>query len=394
MLCDTQKEIHWESRMADWSHVDEQLSENKFDILLGRFQTSQLEFNPLWCTLTPFVIDDRPDTGAGGWMKRKIVDGGSTKGRTFAEYTIDMDSVPEAIVSKAKKKKAYIQNIEEPKALNDDKKYREGRARYYAEWQAGGGAIISAWNPDIHWIEPFDVAKFKPTYYRMIDHGETPCAAIIVAVMPWGDYVVTKEYYEYGRSLQKNAHGIVEWCGNEVVASSSHEFEGNKFDIYEERQNGIRFAASEMDGKSYGQKMKESGRLIGQAYNDYGLWCTPSDSRQWKQVLSLMQQPFEMDKSRVHINSRIDRKVPEICTKKDVGAPRCYVFNNCPKLRWEIEGWFMNPKTGKPVDANDHLIAGLKFFFSRERQYMGEYWAEDESREMTANPAFSQYTGY
>jgi hypothetical protein len=107
-----------------------------------------------------------------------------------------------------------------------------------------------------------------------------------------------------------------------------------------------------------------------------------------------MQQAFEMDASRQHIHSRIGRKVPEICKKEGVGAPRCYVFTTCPKLRWEIEGWFTNPKTGKPVDKNDHLIACLKFLFARERLYSGDYWQQEEHQETSAKPVRSEHTGY
>ena len=374
MLCDTQQEVHWESRQADWGHPDEQLSENKFDILLGRFQTSQLDYNPVWCTLTPFVIDNRPDTGAGGWMKRKLVDGKATKGRTLSQYFIDVDCVPHAIVSEKKKKAAFKLNITEPVLLNDDLKIREGRARYYAEWQAGGGIILSAWNREIHVIDQFDMKPFMPTYYRMADYGEDPFAVLLFAVMPWGDIVVFDEFYTPRLSHEQNCEKIVtELCGNKRVPSAGrHEFEGHSWGLYDEEMDNYEFYASEMDSRSYGRDMKESGRLLGQLYNDYGYYCTAADGRKDIDLIPLLRQVFDLDHDRQHINARLNRPIPDPC-KKGLGAPRLYVTTNCEHFPSEIEGYIRNPKTGKARDKDDHLISCAKFFTARERPYMGDY---------------------
>jgi hypothetical protein len=185
-------------------------------------------------------------------------------------------------------------------------------------------------------------------------------------------------------------------CGNEVKENTTFEFEGNTFSIYEEVFTGMHFSASELDGKSYGQKMKESQRLMGEAYNAYGLWCTPSDSRHWEHVIPMMQQFFEIDHNLQHINTRLGRPLPEVLkNNKGLGAPRMYVFNTCPKTRWEIEGWHRNPKTGRPVDKDDHLIAGIKFLAGRPRLYSGDWWASEENHdENTKMPAHSEHTGY
>jgi hypothetical protein len=396
MLCDSQQEIHWESRQADWGHADEQLSENKFDILLGRFQTSQLDYNPTWCTLTPFVIDDRPDTGASGWMKKKLADAKVAKGRTISSYVIDMDCVPTAIVSEKKKKKAFEMNITEPKRLNDDLKIREGRARYFAEWQAGGGIILSAWNTEIHWIEPFDMSKFNPTYYRMMDYGENPMAVLLFAVMPWGDIVVYDEFYTPKLSHAENCRIIVEeLCGNKRHLIDTHEFEGHQWDVYEEQMTSVEFYASEMDSRSYGRDMKESGRLLGQLYNDYGFYCTRADGRKNDEVVPLLMQAFDLDKTREHINKHLGRPIPRQCAE-GMGAPTMYVVDCCKNFRAEIEGWIRNPKTGKAIDKDDHLISCAKFFTARERPYMGNYWITrgGENHGSSNGKAKNSETGY
>ena len=98
--------------------------------------------------------------------------------------------------------------------------------------------------------------KYHPTYYRMMDYGENPMAASLIAIMPWGDRVVFAEYYESGNSIAKNCQKITEeMCGNSrtIIAQGGHEFEGHSWDIYEEVMSKIEFYASEMDSRSFGR---------------------------------------------------------------------------------------------------------------------------------------------
>jgi hypothetical protein len=398
MLCDTQTIVHWESRMADWGHADEQLSEEKTDILIARFQTSQYPHNPVWCTWTPFVVEDRPDTGAAGWMYTKRIDG-RIKGLSYSEYKLTMDSVPDAIVTAAKKKKFYRVCIEVPERTRDIKKIHAGRAKYYAEPEPGGGIIISSWNPDIHTIEPFDIRQFSPTLFRLVDHGENPCAALLVALMPWGDAVFFSEYYEFGNSIATNAERIAGvMCGNNRVRVSEGGFEGVTWPIYDEvvEAGGMEFYASEMDARSFGSVSKESGRTIGQMYNDGGCRVTPAcashnERKDRGGSVDLLREWFELDKRREHINARLGREVPQVC--KEFGAPRAYMFNTLKHFRGEIEGWVRNPKTGKPIDKNDHLVSCAKFFAARPRMYMGDYGVS-AAGETSTRPIASAETGY
>ena len=374
MLCDTQSMVHWESRWADWAHLDEQLSEGKMDILVSRFQTSAYDQNPIWTTLTPFVVDGRPDTGAHGWLFAKQ-ENGQVKGLSLGEYRITMESIPNEIVNEDKKKKAYRLYVEQPELQHDEKRIRSGRARYYAEPEVGGGIILSAWNPDIHMIEPFDLKAHHPTYYRYIDHGENPCAGLLVALMPWGDHICFSEYYEFGHGLSENARRIVEdWCKNARAKISLWEYDGQTWPVYEEQYVGLEFYASEMDARSFGSNAKESGRTLGQVYNDNGCWVTPASAahneRQDRSgTVDLLGDFFELDPHRTHINARIGRPVPELA--RQFGAPRLYVFNTLHNFKAEIEGWIRNPKTGKPIDRDDHLMSCAKFHAARPRYYMG-----------------------
>jgi hypothetical protein len=351
--------------------------------------------------MTGHVVDGRPDTGASGWIKRGLIDGGVTKGRKIGIYKIDMDCVPDAIITKEEKHAKYIQWVEEPKRLHNDKAIRSGLARYYGDWEEGGGLILSAFNASIHMIEPFDIFKHKPLIYRMIDHGENPCAAALIALFPWGDAVFYKEYYAFARSIKANAKGITEeLCGNEVKQiSSGGEYEGVTWGMFEEIEKKTHLVASEMDSRSYGRQLKESGRLIGQAYIQGGCRCAPADGRSNhtkdnEGCIDLLCQWFELDDGREHINKKLGRPVPDLCMNPK-RAPRFYIFNNCTSFRREIEGWSRNPNTGKPLDENDHLISCAKFFAARERVYNECLLsAEYEQMAEVSKVIKSDFTGY
>jgi phage terminase large subunit-like protein len=394
-LCYTQSQVHWEGKKCDMAHLDEQCPEDKFDGLSFRMATRG-PFTPIIMTLTGHVIDGRPDTGAGGWIKKKLIDSPATKSRKMAQYKIGIKDVPDEIMSKEKKKALFIQFVEEPRMLNDEKGIRVGEARFNGGWEVGGGVVISAWNPDIHMIAPFDIWKFKPTLYRMIDHGENPCAMLLFAVMPWGDAVIFKEYYDFGHSPAKNCEQMVELCGNERLLAKDFTFEGQTWQIYDESPRKMDFYASEMDGRSFNSRSKESGRTIGQLYNDSGCRVTPASNmlgvrKDGTGLISMLCQWFEMDKQRKHIDWRLGRKYPSVCTK--VGAPAMYAFNNLVNLKKEIEGWTINQKTGRPVDKDDHLVSCLKFFTGRERPYLGDYGV-DEEQEVKSDMAVNKTTGY
>ncbi len=391
-LCYTQKQVHWEGKKCDMAHLDEQCPEDKFDGLSIR-QATRGGYTPIIMTLTGIVEDNNPDTGAGGWIKRKIVDGEATKGRKIAQYAIGMADVPEAIIDAKTKKKLYEQYVAEPLRLNDEKKQREGNARYHGGWEEGGGLVISPWSESIHLIDPFDVHKFKPCIFRVIDHGENPCAAILVALMPWGDAVIYKEYYEFGLGIAENARRMVEdFSGNTRERADEFEYAGQIWPIYKEVFLDTQISGSEMDSRSFGSSMKESGRTIGTAYNEYGCYCTPaSGSHNIKAdgtgLVSLMNEWFDLDREKDHINKWLEREIPVKSQrgrgKQSFGAPRLYVFNTMKHSIAEIRGWVLNPKTGKPRKTADHICSCIRYFCGRVREYSEDWLYEDyqQSRE-------------
>ena len=385
---------HWEGKQCDLGHLDEQCPEDKFDALTARQTTRGGEsgFTPICMTLTGHVIPERPDTGAAGWIKRKVIDENITKGRKVGKYRIAVEDVPDVIISREKKNKMKIQWVDEPTKLHDEKKLREAEARYWGGWEVGGGVVLNEWNKDFHWIEPFDYRKFKPTYYRHIDHGQNPCAAGVFAVMPWGDIVLIQEYYEYGRNIYDNAAAIVEWCGNKRVRCDSIGWD-DKNETWEEVFVGLEFRSSELDIRSFKRRTEESAKTIGQLYNESGCWVTPTSGQHNysnkkvkvdEGVIPLLKDLLALRKDRIHIDVRLER--PRDPALASYGAPKLYVFNTCKHTRSEVESWI-----GYKDDVDD-MISCLKHMAARERPYMGDF--DIENKGIDISKVRSSITGY
>jgi hypothetical protein len=382
---------HWEGKQCDLGHLDEQCPEDKFDALTARQTTrgGEAGFTPIIMTLTGHVVPERPDTGAAGWIKRKIVDANLTKGRKVAQYRIGIEDVPDVIISQEKKRKMRVQWVDEPTQLHDEKKLREAEARYWGGWETGGGIVLNEWNPDFHWITPFDVFKYQPTLYRMIDHGQNPCACGWFAVMPWGDEIVFQEYYEFGKNIYNNAAGIVERSGNDRKEVDY----GDGMQTYEEVFVKMDFRSSELDCRSFAKKADESGKPIGRVYNESGLSCVPASGIQDRKgqdkaeggLIPLLKEHLAIRKDRLHIDYRLKRGRDESLRK--LGAPKLYIFNTCINTKAEVESW-----TGLPKQA-DHLCSCLKFMCATDRPYLGDYGHYPETKEVVTD-RHTSITGY
>lgn len=384
-LCYTQQQIHWEGKVCDMAQLDEQCPRDKFDGLSAR-QLTRGDYTPIIMGLTPHVLPGRSDTGKHGWVIKDVLEGRKHFGRKFRAYKLSVQSTPDTIMSRKQKRRAFIQYIRDPLAAHDLAKIHEGRARYYGIPQAGGGGAVNEWSPATHIIEPFDLKEYDCTYYRMIDHGFDPCAALLFAVLPWQDIVIFAEYYEYGRSIPENAQAIVErLCENsrEIIDTKSMGLQMET--IYCERFTGMEFFATELDCRSFAMKMGDRGnRTIGQYYNDQGCACAPAAGTQLDKGIDLVRTLFAMAKKRPHINIKLNRPPPE--ESKHIGAPMIYVFSTCVNFRREIEQWAWEPHT-KRLKGKDHLMSCLRYFAARYRPYMGaaEGVVKEEREEVEEN---------
>jgi len=375
-LCYTQQQIHWEGKQCDLAHLDEQIPEDKMDGLMARTLTRG-PYTPFIMTLTGHVLPGRPDTGAAGWIKTKLIDQKSTKGKKFAEYHISIKSTPDAIMAPENKEAARIQWVVEPERNHDVQKINEGIARYWGGWQIGGGLAINEFNTSIHVIKKFDLFQHKPTWYRMIDHGQNPCAALLFARLPWGDIIVAAEHYLHGfKSIDENARQIVEkMTENEIHKVDEYEEAGQRICVYQEKFVKRVLAASELDSRSYAGKAVESrrsnGRTLGGLYNQFGCSCKPAVGTRDGILIPLVKELFVLDRKKKHINARLGRRVESLQSK--YGAPSIYIFSECENLIMELGQFIVDPKTGK-YSGKNHLIDCLKYYTGRERPYMGELW--------------------
>jgi len=62
-------------------------------------------------------------------------------------------------------------------------------------------------------------------------------------------------------------------------------------------------------------------------------------------------------------------------------APALFFFDTCVRTIWEIEGWLWNPKTKKPVDADDHMMENLRRLIQ-----LGSKWQPKRKRQGTSLP--------
>jgi len=379
--CYRQSLSQWESIQCDIAHLDEQCDEDRYDALSQR-QITRGKFTPIITTFTGHVIPDRPDTGASGWVKQKVIDQGVTKGRKVGQYHLDIESTPTAIMTKKQKAKLYIQWVKEPEENRDYAKIEEGKARYWGEFQHGAGLTFSAFSDEIHVIEPFDMKKYKPTYYRMIDHGTKPCPASLFAVFPWGDIVMFKEVYQDVSSIKQGCE-LIRSMSNSTTRQVSEDY-------WEEIPGDYEFAASENDCRSFGAKSPESGKSLGQIYNENGVSCFPTTGAHDDILIPLAQELFALNKGRQHIDVAIRRRSENELDK--MGVPMLYIFNTCYNAIAEIRKY-----AGQ--DKDDHLISNIKHLAGRDRPYQGDGYLDYRTHnfdigERGATEKSSEITGY
>jgi len=356
-LCDTQAQAHWEGFRSDGMHADEQREKEKF-VGWMRSTTTRGDYTPCCMTLTGHVLEDRPDTGACGWIKRELWDGINTQGRKVGRYQITVDDVPSAILSDKKRLELYDQWVN-PEIKRSEKDKRAGVARYWGGWESSGGLVLSEWDMKIHTCDPFEIPKTW-TRYRIIDPGHMS-AAMLIAVSPNDNAYVYAEYYLKDRDVMQMAGDIVELSGNKRVLMDNLKDEntGVSWPIYDEEFCGTQFEASHLDSRSFGTKTA-TGLTTGALFNRCGLYCTPSNGQHRERVLIPLLLPwFAVDWEKPH---------PQWGGK---GCSRMFVFNNLKNTIWEIGGWTRDPETGKASEKNDHLISCLLYFAGADPHYYG-----------------------
>jgi len=398
----TQPQHAFETTQFDIVHADEQMPESKFDGVdeRGRTRTNfQVAF-----TLTGHKLPGFSDTGKSGWIYRKLYMGVDLKGHTLGKYKLWIDGVPDAIYPKERKQQAYEKHVVIPKKNKDKRAQREGEARYYGGFEGESETVLDKWDRETHLVAPFKV-PVNCTRYRGIDHGRVrPFACLLAAMMPWGDMLFYREYYERGKTVPVNCKGVLEMCGNTriKIADEHDEESGTSWPVYEEQFVGTQFAASVLDPRSYGTKAADRNCNLGQMYNDCGLFVTSARAKIDANMIPEFQRWLEVDYNRKHFMWHAHQH--KMISDADyanwfklrggdiMGGSRIAVFADMKFFQTEIETWTNKGETDKPKDENNHLMDAAMYIISENPQYMGSDIIFDGESEDDAPR--SRITGY
>jgi len=376
----TQAQAHYEGFSCDGAGLDEQTERKKL-IGIIRGMTTGHGDKQIGMAMTGHVMDDRPDTGAVGWIKRDIYDPKvhgkeNSFGFSVGLYFLSVDSTPDAIVTADTKRKLY-RTWADPDVDRTEQQINEGVARYWGGWEQGGGLMIPEWRRNKHVIAPLwddDSIPPEADLYRAMDHGEsspTSCAwlAMIPAKNQWCDYsfsVLYRLYYERNVRPATSAPAIIELSGNKRVkiGRETDDEAGATYDVFEERWVREHYIASVLDSRSW--SYKGGGTLIGALYQRYGLECGQAhggkihSTETVKGNLELLRDHLTIDPTKKHI------------VTGELGAPRLYVFD-LPCTRpfvAEIEAWAANPlEKNKPLPRQDeHSIKCMIYWAAMQPQ--------------------------
>ena len=412
--CDGQQQHHFEGKRYDDGHFDEQREEEKFiGYLRGTSNTQGLV--QACFTLTGHVLEGRPDTGASGWIKRKLFDGTYTFGKKVGRYKISMEDVPEAVLSKERKAELKKQWVTDPEKTGDQRTLRKAQARYWGGWESGSGLVLDNFDDLVHVIPPIDLKHEvfrKSTKYRSLDHGtQRPTACLWAVVFPWGDVLGYREYYVAGEVVPKHALAIVKASGNmrRVVDTVTDEEQGSTYSVWMEDQVNERYFSSVLDSRDAGKRAHERQCTLGQLYNDYGVNCTPAKGLKNRDIIPRMRAMLEIDPARKHImaylfeHGMISKESFDAWLEPRngnmFGGARFYITSDMPHFLAEVRAWALKPDTDEPQAEDDHLAgACFKYLVMEEPRYMGdvEYEGAEEAPKEPADEsnAVCGSTGY
>jgi len=320
---------------------------------------------------TPHLVPGRPDSGMNSFLIN-LWTGQDTYGRSILRTRISMDDVPNHIISKEEKKKAFIEHVDNPRKTGNQAAIREGQARYYGIAQQVSGLYYDSIEKDIHFV-PWTYEDIKGkgwTHYRTGDHGFTnPTAFGMWAVSPSGDIFLYDEYYVANKEIDEHVANIIRQCGNERKLVKKIQ-EGNVwYDVYEEVFIRQAYARSWLDWHCF-QNTGGVGRSINFFYQIAGINVCESTKLGQEHRAQNMRALLKIDPNRKHM-----------VTEK-LGAPRMYFSRKCVKLAWELEHCIVDTRAFgnanhnlKEVkkNVNDHMVDVCEYMASSEARYLGDY---------------------
>lgn len=211
-------------------------------------------------------------------------------------------------------------------------------ARYLAgDFGLAEGQILTEFDPEIHWVPPFELKPFWPRY-RALDHGiNHPTAVLWGAVDLEGNLIIYREHLKRNTTPRENAQA--------VLAASLGEEEATRWTVADPATRQQQTAGGVIQ------------RVIDQ-YREAGLVCREGN-HDVKASIVLLKGLLKPDPARYFPYWHPLKGQP--------GAPKLFFTAECPRLRWEIEQWKwkkINP--GKvdretPLAVDDDAIAALRY---------------------------------
>jgi hypothetical protein len=256
--------------------------------------------------------------------------------------------------------KNYFESVEswQFKCIDNPHYNREEYDRVAAEVEAGtyprnwfeeqydglftshSGLIYPAFRQDIHVMDRFDIpADWK--CYRAVDVGlDCPTVCLWVHVSPYGELVVTDEYYQTGADVQEHSQRIHEMTGARDVVYTVIDPAANQRTVGSPESPLLQFLKAGIP-MIPGQNNVKAGIQI---VNDYLRYKLADD-------------------------------------KSFAIRPKLFIFANCTKLISEFQGYvYAQDRKGlkfdKPVKRNDHGLDALRYLCMQRprhrREEMGE----------------------
>lgn len=348
-LCYTQMQMHWESFTSDGQSADEQEPEEKW---VGWSRSTRTRgFCQSIHAMTGHELADRPDTGAAGWFKREVWDGVNTRGRSVGRYHITIESVPDAIITPAKKLEAWHEWAD-PDVPRTEKQKRAAVARYWGGWEEGSGRVFDEFYRSIHVINPIwkdDAVPRNWTKWRVIDYGDNGVTCCLwIALGPENYAVCYRVIYERGLLVAHTSKKVVEMSHNRYskVNEERNEITGEVYSVYEEIQTNEKFYRSLLDSRS--AATDKQGISLIQLFARYGLeLCEASGQRNEVQIPRLKDW------------LRIDYTLPHPWRKDEngnpvMGRPRLFFFDKiCDPVISELEGLQKDPNDSSKINKKN-----------------------------------------
>ena len=294
--------------------------------------------------------------------------------------------VPDWIYPEESKIEAYRQHIVEPLKNRDQLAFKEGRSRIFATWERPEQMLVPEWDSKVHRIEPFIFTQHNFTLYRYVDHGRYPSAALWAAVprpnctvningksVTFPDETVIilfKEYYEHGRPLSANAHGIIEKSGNTLKKLNRGHAGGKTFPRFKEIFTRESYHLCKGDTASLSAKVDDFDNMTRQdLYRFAGLQMDKTQRRNMKDSVDLLREWFKVDYDKPHL------------VYKGMGFSKILVFTNLINFYDEITS-LPDPESDlakkRDINKKDHLVDCLRYMLHDAPRFVEGSWRTED----------------